>query len=658
MCGIAGIISFKRYVDASEIKLMADALRHRGPDDEGYFAINFKENKGYPLVGDESKWEGAHLNSFNKEANMFFAHRRLSIIDLSPAGHQPMATDDGKIWIVYNGEIYNYIELREELRSSGYRFKTNTDTEVVLASYERWGKECIHRFNGMWAFVIYDQRNNIVFGSRDRFGVKPLYYFFDGIHFAFASEVKALLKFSQIKKRVNPVAVFDYLALGREDRQEETFFKSVFELSPAHSFELNLKTSDLNKWKYYALNSNGAWEGFEERKLKDHVNNIRELTVKAVKLRLRSDVPVGSCLSGGIDSSSIVCVISGLLKKEDIPHISKRQSTFTASYNNEILDESRWAQIVVNATGASWHRTYPNAQQLIADLEDLVYAQDMPFGSTSVYAQFRVMKLVQETGVKVLLDGQGGDELFAGYFPFYGTFFAETLRNLDIARLVAESKGLKNSPTTAKSLAVSLLKLYARRVFPDRMNSFLFGAVSKKVKYISRDFWKKYSGGFGTANEMAVSLNHDLCKHMGSHFLKPLLRFEDRNSMRFSIEARTPFADDIDLIDYTFRVPSVYKIHDGWSKYLLREAMKDFLPAQIKNRRDKIGGATPENHWLIEVKERLRPYLSQGLGEFVDIKKAIEGLDGLSMERSQYALSYTDIWRVVNLGVWMKVFGL
>lgn len=656
MCGIAGIVCFENHSHSKEISLMADVLKHRGPDDEGYLAIDLNNDKIWSLVGDESKPKGIHIDSFTGKANMFLAHRRLSIIDLTIAGHQPMTDIHQEIWIVFNGEIYNYLELKEELNNSGYQFRTNTDTEVILASYEKWGYDCINRFNGMWAFIIYDRRKHILFGSRDRFGVKPLYYYFDKKHFAFASEIKALLRVSFIEKKLNAGVAFDYLALGLEEYEEEGIFKSIYGLKPSHSFELNLKTKSFKKWAYYALKTSTCWEGFDAGRLKVHSEKIKELIIHAIKLRLRSDVPVGTCLSGGIDSSVVACLINELLKKETFPQVSNRQRTFTVGSQYDIIDETKWAKIVVDHTNSSWEKVFPSKEDFFTDLKDLVYTQDIPIGTARTYAQFRVMKLAQKNGIKVLLDGQGADELFSGYPPLYGFFFAEILKNFDFSSLDREIKALGNSPVNFSSVINSMMKIYTAKYIPAPVIKFLLRTFSKKRQCISNDFWKKYSDRLSAMREDQIALNHMLNKYMAEYSLQSLLRREDRNSMRFSIEARNPFSDDIELIEYVFGVPSIYKIHNGWSKYLLRESMKDFLPDEIRNRKDKIGFAAPESYWLSGLKNELRMFITKDLEEFVDVDVLFKEWQRLDSITSVHSVTDTNIWRVINFAVWLNVF--
>ncbi|MBI4849814.1 MAG: asparagine synthase (glutamine-hydrolyzing) [Nitrospirae bacterium] len=658
MCGISGVFSNTHPLHASLIKSMSDTLRHRGPDDEGYLAVDLKAGAVHHLTGDDSKVEDAHIDSFRKSANLFLSHRRLSIIDPSPAGHQPMCNGDKTLWIVYNGEIYNYLELKAELKSSGYEFKTHSDTEVLLASYEKWGKDCLDRFNGMWSFVIYDRRKNILFGARDRFGVKPFYYYRDGNYFAFASEIKALVSLPFVKKEINRNAVFDYLVLGRQENEEEGFFRGIYELPPSFAFEVDLKKNDFKKWNYYSLEYVNAWGPFDEGKCNEYVSNIRGLLFDAVNLRLRSDVPVGSCLSGGIDSSSIVCVINNLLENESLAQVGEMQKVFTASYAGSDIDESKWAKTVADKTRTAWFQVFPGPEELMDDLEDLVYAQDVPFGTTSIYAQYRVMKLADENGVKVLLDGQGGDELFTGYTGYYSVFFAEILKHLDVPAFCRELKGIEHSPVDVKFIARSLGKHACFAAVPSAVKEWLklkyYGRKNNNRKYLNNDFWEANESRLIFSGEKTTSLNEMLYDLMCKVNLKTLLRYEDRNSMRFSIESRTPFADDINLIEYLFKIPSVYKIHNGWSKFVLREAMKGIIPDQTRLRTDKLGFSTPEYLWLNDNKENLKNYIGRELDEFVNTERILRDWDTLM--KSHTGFDATNIWRIINLGVWKKVY--
>lgn len=657
MCGIAGIYSFKEKTEKSWILNMTNALKHRGLDDEGYLAVSSKNKKVYHLIGTDSKVKGMKIEDFSKPVNLLLGHRRLSILDTSPLGHQPMSNRHKTIWIVYNGEIYNYVELRKELKSLGYEFRTGTDTEVLLAAYEKWGERCLDRFNGMWSFAIYDSRKNILFGARDRFGVKPFYYYIDDKFFAFASEIKAVVGLPFVGRDMNPAAVFDYLILGFEEIEEEGFFKNIFELRPSFAFTYNLFSNEFRKWRHYTLEYVDRWERFDERNLQEYKATIKEMLVDAVTIRLRSDVPIGSCLSGGIDSSTIVCIINELLEKDGVKQIGDRQKVFTVGYEADAIDERKWATKIVERTRTSWHKTIPRSEELLTDVEDLVRTQDIPFGSTSIYAQYRVMELAKQCGVKVLLDGQGGDELFAGYRGYHGVFAVEMLKHLDIARFMQEWKNTANSPVNKKSLLVLLMKIIGANVLPAALKAVSLGMATRMKSYINPDFWGKYKFRLEMIkNKTKTSLNQALYEYMIGFNLKTLLRYEDRNSMRFSIESRTPFADDIRLIEYVFQIPSAYKIYKGWSKYLLREATKGLLPEEIRTRKDKIGFAAPKYSWLKESKGVMKEYLTDDLGAFLNVSKILDDWDVLVDDRSGGDI--TNIWRFINLAIWKKVYAL
>jgi asparagine synthase (glutamine-hydrolysing) len=664
MCGIVGVVSKNdRYLNPNLIKLMANAIKHRGPDDEGYMFLS--KNKAISVGGNDTPdkvWDSnlfyspkQHIDSLTQmQFNVALGHRRLSILDLSASGHQPMCDESGKVWVVFNGEIYNYIELREELKKLGYRFISNTDTEVLLKSYIEWGFDCVNKFNGMWAFAILDLRKNILFLSRDRFGVKPLYYYLDDENFAFASEIKALLKLPFIKRELNYEAVFDYLAFGWEEQGEESFFKGIKELKPSHSIIINLNNNNFRLYRYYQLSYNNNFEKFDENKAKMYSEELREHIFNAVKIRLRSDVKVGSCLSGGLDSSTIVCVINQLISKENLKSVGNRISCFTASYENDKVDESKWAKIVVEHVKANWIRTYPNDKDLLNDLNDLIYYQEIPFGSTSIYAQYRVMKIASESGVKVLLDGQGGDELFTGYTGSFSTFYRELIYNFALSGLINEILNSKNSPASLGQI----LKMLLKQEIAKKMNIGFLGKLAFKMVYnislLKQDFYREFFYRVEHRRDVIPNnLNEELYQLITGGNLKKLLKYEDRNSMRFSIESRTPFADDINLIEYVFKIPSVYKIHNGYSKYILREAMKGILPEAIRKRVDKKGFTTPEDKWLKQNKKFVIDVITDSnilkdVANMNKIKKEIE-------KESIFNKSFT-LWRYLNLALWYKIF--
>jgi len=663
MCGIVGLFFNNKNINKRYIQNMANSIRHRGPDDEGY--IFFDKNTVHAVGGKDTKQNNyglkyAYSPSYNiselkKSFGYSFGHRRLSIIDLSPAGHQPMCTKDKKIWITYNGEIYNYLELKDELIGKGYQFQSNSDTEVLLNSYAEWGTECLNKLNGMWAFVIYDQRKQYLFGARDRFSVKPLYYFNNANCFAFGSEIKALLTLPFINMNINDNALFDYLLLYREESEEEGFFKDIFELKPSHAFIFDLTNFKLNKYKYYNLQYNDKWERYNKKSYFEFSSNLKNHIIDAVKIRLRSDVPIGSCLSGGLDSSSLVCLINDLLQHEHITQIGSKQKVFTASYHDTSIDESKWAEIVVKNTNTKWFQTFPTEDQLIQDIEKLVYIQDIPFGTTSIYAQYQVMKLASMNGIKVLIDGRGGDELFAGYNPYYRAFFSQIIKRFDLITLLKEFINLNNSPVTRQFLLSSLIQTAGSKLVPMFISKNYLIKRRVEYKYINKDFIYSKKNRLESIYERSfTSLNKMLFDTMTEFGLKTLLRYEDRNAMNFSIEARTPFADDIFLINYIFNIPSTYKIHNGWSKYIFREAMSGILPESIKWRKDKIGFITPETIWLNSKRNYLKQYLTNDLNEFINIKKLLSDIENTPEDRPIYEISH--MWRIFNFAIWKRVY--
>ncbi len=386
MCAIAGLYDVAgRAVDPSVLERMVRLQAHRGPDGEGYVLLDARgREQPVALKGRLTDALGASPHRYT----IALGHRRLAIVDLSPLGHQPMATEDGRCWVTYNGEIYNYVELREELRGKGHRFRSASDTEVLLAAYREWGEACVTRFNGMFAFAIWDGDRRRLFCARDRLGVKPFYYAWDGVRFAFASEIKGLLPVIE-RPSPNQRAVFDYLEGACLDHSEDTFFEGIRQLPPAHTLTVETQVTVRRYWDFPAPGSSGL-------SMQDAAERFRHLFRDAVRLRLRSDVPIGTCLSGGLDSSSIVCVANDLMFVEHtVPRelIGERQKTFSSCFEDPAYDERQFIRSVVEQTGAEAHYTFPDPKELAESVSQLVWRQDEPFGSTSIFAQWNVMRL-------------------------------------------------------------------------------------------------------------------------------------------------------------------------------------------------------------------------------------------------------------------------
>ncbi len=655
MCGIAGfhVINAVAFM-AAELESMARILRHRGPDDEGYLAVDTKSGKIHHLGGPDCQLNLPRARGFRGKADLYLAHRRLSIIDTTPSGHQPMSSHDNRRWIVFNGEIYNFPELRLELEPLGFRFRTGTDTEVVLAAYQAWGLECLRRFNGMWAFALYDSITNRLILCRDRFGVKPLYYVASQKLFAFASEIKALAKVWTL--RPDPGQVFDYLMFGWEGEKGKTFFQGVCELEPGTVLEYSLKDGRIDRRCYYHLPVNDECPEYSRKQAEGYCRQTAELFQRSVELRLRSDVPLGSCLSGGLDSSAIVGSIDKLMKGRCLKQVGRWQALFTAGYQDYSRDERGWAKMMAEATSSHWYITYPTAAGLASDIEDLVYTQEVPFISTSVYAQYRVMKLARERGVKVLLDGQGADELFGGYAGFVQALQHELAVGGRWGTLWREWRSNSDGKVDFHQIK-DLLRFELRRAMPQSGWSLLYRRLRRESRFIKYDFWLQHRDRTqAMAERRHRCLNHMLRDLMTGKSLKNLLRYEDRNSMRFSIESRTPFADDLPLIEYLFRIPGVYKIHLGWSKHLLRVASEGLVPDKIRWRRDKIGFATPEAAWLREIGPALLEYLDSRVSAVLDVSGLKSQWDTIMSEQSPEGV--TTVWRFLNLGIWAKVYSL
>ena len=605
-------------------------LSHRGPDDEGY-------------------WIDSHFK------NIGLAQRRLSIIDLTSAGHQPMFYDNKNLAIVFNGEIYNYLELRDELKSLGYKFKSQSDTEVILAAYKEWGIKCLERFNGMWAFALYDKKNKLIFSSRDRMGVKPFYYYFDKNKFLFASEIKAILKHPEIKAKPNDKIIWDFVVCGLVDHSEETFFADIKELRPGHCMIIKTRNPKSEIRKYWDLDPTTKAEYKND---KEYAERFRELFIDSVKLRLRSDVPIGTCLSGGLDSSAIVCVVNNFLKNSGIKQLGDWQKTFSSVYDDKKYpgcDEQPFIREVIKKTKAKRNYVFPSGEKLIKEIKEIIWHHDYPFTSTSIYAQWNVFRLAKQNGIKVMLDGQGADELLAGYHPFFGIYFGELLRQYRLGRLFYESyKYSKNHHNSVYTVLRDLfINLGQKGVFGGFFSRFI------KSQWSEYDLFKASWRNKHQPPAMIQPTDNVFKNALHSGFkigLVSLLRYEDRDSMAFSIESRVPFLD-YRLVEFIYSLPDNQKINKGQTKWVMRQALKGILPEKIRTRQDKIGFATPEEIWMREQlgKEMKKIFASEkfnGRGYFVQGKTLAEFERYLRGEHKNFQL----FWRLYCLEMWFQVF--
>lgn len=664
MCGISGIYSFKGPDDRllAAAQLMNYKIRHRGPDGEGLLAWNGHDaplplhttDTPAAIVEAGHTWTpSAPALHYKNAAQLVLAHRRLAIIDLAPTGHQPLSYAEGELWLTYNGEIYNYIELRRELEAKGHRFRTQTDNEVILAAYREWGQACTNRFNGMWAFVIWDRAAKILFCSRDRFGVKPFYYFRDKNFFAFASELKALAACPLVNTGLNHAAVADYFVDGEIEYQPHGFFEHLLELFPGTNLIVHLDAAKIEIRQWYTLTFSDEPGEFTGKRLENEIEQVREELVEAIRIRLRSDVPVGACLSGGIDSSAISGIIAHLVKQDKSINIGDRLKLFTASFEDKALDESRWARLVAEQTQADWKKVSPQPEELLHDLEELIYSQDIPIWSTSTYAQHRVMRLASENGIRVLLDGQGGDELFAGYMPYYIPFWKELKRNGHLLRRKAEMRAWGSEVVTHHRKET--LKQYIVPSLPVSMQMYLQKKYFPDLAYLSPDLIAQYKSGY-TQVEAPQTLNEALHHEFVNTRLKGYLKCEDRCSMWHSVESRTPFADDIRLIEHVFHIPGTMKIRNGVSKYILRQAAAPFMPEAILRRTDKMGYVTPNNAWVTQLKDQFRPYFEQDFKGILRKDKLLKEYDTLFDIKDKPENGRT--FKFIAFAIWKKVYGM
>jgi asparagine synthase (glutamine-hydrolysing) len=596
MCGIAGILNLKEKVNKDLFISMSKVMSYRGPDDEGYLFGDTKT--GSFIIAGDSDTPATVFNSNihyspdrsidirqDTSCNLALCNRRLAILDLSPAGHQPMSNDDQTIWIVHNGEIYNYVEIREELKKKGYKFCSNSDTEVIIKAYEEWDVVCLSRFNGMWAFCIWDIKKRRLFCARDRFGIKPFYFYFDNEIFAFASEIKSLLKLN-IRRNPNDAAIYDFLQFGILDHKNDTFFNGIQKLQQSHYFLIDSQGNITIK-QYWDLNvSNEIEDACEKSKYADE---FLDVFTDAVRLRLRSDVPIGSCLSGGLDSSSIVCQANNLLFSDNHKSIHEWQKTFSSCFENKRFDEREYIEEVVKLTNCDKNYVFPNPEQFLNELDNLLYHQEEPFGGTSIYAQWCVMKRAREKGVIVMLDGQGGDEQLAGYRKFYVFYILELLKNNRYYKSIYEFLNFFFSVEVIKTLgAMSGLRYF--KLGNKLLNIEDLFIESFKQKFHQDKISFAYQGNLGSR------IKDDLFK-----FSVPvLLRYEDKNSMAHSVETRLPFLDHR-LVELLASFPLSQKMQSGWTKYVLRNSMKGILPEKIRLRKSKLGFVTPEDIWFKEI---------------------------------------------------------
>lgn len=560
MCGIAGIISKDpSQVNTEILGAMNTSLAHRGPDGEA-----------------------AWINSAGKTG---LAHRRLAVIDLSQLAAQPMHYLK-RYTIVYNGEIYNYPELREKLKDKGYQFQTRSDTEVILAAFDCYREKCLSLFDGMFAFALWDEQEQCLFAARDRFGEKPFYYAFDENRFLFASERKALWA-AGIPKEVNEPLLVNYLALGYTQTALDktiSFFKHVYSLPPAHFllYQASTHEFDLQSW----------WDPDKQTEKKiaaaDATEQFRELLKTSVQRRLRSDVTTGCSLSGGIDSSAIASLIRAIEPDREI-------KSFSALFNGFEKDEREYINEVVEAKHLQSHFVFPDAASLVKNLQKVCYHQEEPFLSSSVNAQFEVFASAAQNGTTVLLDGQGADETLGGYDKYISWYLQELVRRAP-KKLIAEWRAWKKS---GAPFSMGLGNFLAA-LFPAQATIQLEKREAKRIRAFAEldaSFREQYFDRHSLYKPLVLRLNDMLYYNTCQSGLEELLRYADRNSMAHGREVRLPFLSH-ELVEFIFSLPAAFKMQGGWSKWILRESMRDLVPQKITGRRNKTGFEPPQKNWM------------------------------------------------------------
>jgi len=612
MCGIAGFYGFR---DDNLIREISQQLTHRGPDGEGYFLSD----------------------------NVTLLNRRLAIIDIK-GGHQPIYNEDKSLVVVYNGEIYNYLQLREDLIKDNHLFVTDCDTEVIVHAYEKWGEACFDKFNGMFAIALYDIKKNKLILARDHFGIKPLYFSIlddkKKVKIIFSSEIKPIFYSGLVQQKPNDKVIYRYLKFRLHDDGEETFFDGIYRLKPGE-----LMIIDDSKWeiKSYTNLKNQLLEKSHRKKLtKELTEKFTQKLIESIRKRLVSEVPVGSCLSGGLDSSTIVALINKLLAKkvEEVGSVGKIQKTFSAVFPGFSNNEEKYIDELINHLKfeVKNYKAYPNMDTFFKEAETFVKIQEEPTISTGPYAQYKLMEEVKKQ-VTVVLDGQGADESLAGYLPYYFVYFRQLLKEKKFLKLIKEVFFAKDVFFYFLSKKILNLLKKEKRISVDKLLNPQFSQ-------------KFFSQTFSPIND---NLKRRLVEDIFYNSLPSLLRYEDKNSMHFSIESRLPFLD-FDLLKYLFSLPDEAIIKDGWNKFILRQAMKNFLPKKILARRNKIGFTTPEYDWFFAKKDEiLKIFLSDSFAKrkYFNQKAVLQAFQEFIDGKIDDTMIF---WRLINLELWLRVF--
>jgi len=629
MCGIAGILNLNnRRVDPDQIALMTNLLHHRGPDDHGYA---FFDQQGRPLS------RGRDLKSLNTNGALAFGHRRLSILDLAETGSQPMSTPNGRLWICYNGEIYNYLELKEQLIYQGYTFLGTSDTEVILAAYQHWGTECVRLFNGMWAFALWDAKEKTLFCSRDRVGIKPFYYYLDDQRLVFASEIKSVLAALPPEKfDLHQPYLARFIISGLLDDADDTLFAYVKQLPPAHC--LLLKNNRPRFWRYWDIPSPCIEQAdYAHLNENEAVERFRDLLTDAVRLRLRADVPVGTCLSGGLDSSSVVALAAGAL--------AAPLKTFTVEYREKDFSEGHYARAAADYHRTDAHYITPQPHQYIDFIDRFSWYHDEPCPGPGPFSQWHVMQLASRH-VKVVLDGQGADELLAGYNHYFNYYLTSLLKRIFFSNHAFSHIANRSLPPSLRSLTRPLRHLTRRAAGAHAALNVAHYDLLRQALPVYQPRPRRYRD----------DLNEILYWELIRDNIPMLMQYGDRTSMAFSIESRVPFLD-YRLIEFAGSLPYHLKIRSAVTKYVLRRALRGLLPDRLVDRPDKKGYPTPFALWL---KGPLKSYLHDMIRSQKFKNRDIFYPDKVETLLNRHCADKINhawlLWRIANIERWLQIF--
>jgi len=634
MCGIVGSIQTGEHVPfRDEVRLAMDHMVHRGPDGQGLQEFLVRDGTASDSLGAP------------RIATVLFGHRRLAIIDLSEAARQPMSTPDGRFHLSFNGEIYNYQEIRGELKNLGHTFRTSSDTEVLLEGWRRWGTALLPRLIGMFAFAVLDYERASVLLARDPFGIKPLYYVQDRYKIVFASEIAPLLEVPGVNRKAHPQTVHDFLCGALGERADRTFFQDVRQLAAGHFLPISCASpgtaAPVCYWE-------PAWKRAHRISPQEASSGFRNLFEQSIRLHLRSDVPVGVSLSGGMDSSSITAMVRAVQGAETPLH------TFSYVAEDPELSEERWSGTVARAMAARQHLVYVHPNELIEDFRELVRVQEQPFGSPTIYAQYRIFRSAHEAGVKVVLTGQGADQ-YLGYIRHLSVRLATLVRT---GRWLAAIRFLRHARALPTSAALSLRGLL-RQLLPASLVETVRRVRARPPLGANQAWFRER--GIGSSETHSTEGNtrclYDLLRQNLLEALPALLRFEDRNAMAFSVENRVPFLTT-DLVNFVFSLPEEEIISaEGRCKAVLLRAMCGLVPKEVLERRDKIGLAMPVSKLNRQSESWLQTVLRGAA--------AIPALDAADLERHANLALYDPasdtesqrwLWRWLSLITWAGEF--